>query len=103
MTDDEIKARLLGLATEAQRTLVSRIEALLPEIEAALSAGAKRSQVVELLNEAGIEIDANAFGVYMHRLRARANRLTVPIGPIPAPPVASKAAPTTKANKVASK
>lgn len=83
MTDDSIRERLLALTSQEQRSVISRIETLLPEIEAAFAAGAKRAAILEILNDEGIQLEAAVFTTYLHRLRARRDRQVVPAAPLP--------------------
>jgi hypothetical protein len=69
MSDENIKAKLLQIATAEQRSNFQRVAALLPEIEAALATGASRAAVVEILNSEGILISPEVFTTYMWRLK----------------------------------
>ena len=82
MTDEAIRARLLALTTEDQRSVIDRLETLLPEIEAAFAAGAKRAAILEILHDEGLEIEPALFSTYLHRLRTRKHRHTIPVPPL---------------------
>jgi len=69
MSDEKIKAQLLQLASAEHRSNFQRITALMPEIEAALGAGATRAAIVKILNAEGISVTTEVFTTYLWRLK----------------------------------
>lgn len=74
MSNESLKRRLEALANASQRTAIERMRDVLPQIEAAIDAGASRKQIVEALNEEGIEVTLTVFSTYLTRLRYQARQ-----------------------------
>jgi hypothetical protein len=75
MSNESLKARLLALTTSNERAIVRRMADVLPEIEAAVEAGATRVQIVEALNAEGIPVTVTTFATYLSRLRNQRRRM----------------------------
>jgi hypothetical protein len=69
MADENIKLALRALATEKEISNFQRMKNLLPDIEAALEAGATRKAVIATLKSEGLDIAPDTFSVYMGRLK----------------------------------
>ena len=78
-------------------SLTSELFALLPEIDAALAAGASREEVRLALAEQGLSVSPGAFRGALYRARKRRDKGRSPV-PEPAPAAAKpRAAPADKA------
>jgi len=63
------KLKELSSFDNAARTKISRLKQLLPEIEKAVEAGVSRVKIVEVLNEYGLSLTLQSYGVMMNRLK----------------------------------
>jgi hypothetical protein len=98
MSNESLKARLLALSTSTERAIVRRMADVLPEIEAAVEAGASRAAIVEALNEEGIAVTVKTFATYLSRLRNQRRRLAPSAAAQAAKPTATEnPAPTAAA------
>jgi hypothetical protein len=95
MDREALSAELRALAeTKAKDppTKTGRLRALLPEVEAALAAGATHAEVVEKLRAFGLDMTVAVFGKTLERLR-RAGKNALPSQPA----MADEPAPMTAA------
>jgi len=66
-----MRQRLLELASSSDRQKFAQIQELYPEIEAALEAGASRSQITAALRAEGLDISDQLFTNYVNKIRHR--------------------------------
>ena len=67
------KLQELSSFDNSARTKISRLKQLLPEIEKAVEAGVSRVKIVEVLNEHGLNLTLQSYGVMMNRLKNNSN------------------------------
>lgn len=94
MNKESLTAELLALAQaqpdDPTRSKAARLRAVLPAVEAALSAGTSREKVLEKLKEHGLDMSLAVFNTTLRRVRAARNKKSEP-APAPAVPVAQVA------------
>lgn len=91
MDQDRAKRGLRELATTvARRSKIQQLASVLPDVEAALAAGATRSEVMQRLKDSGLPMSPATFGSALARLR---KRLRPRGAPSTAAPRASQAGP----------
>jgi hypothetical protein len=74
VADNKVQQAIRTLANEEPRSLMARVRALLPDIEAAIAVGHTMTTVHQRLNLAGMQISYDVLRIYRRRLqRARQN------------------------------
>ena len=71
MIQNDLSVALAELCGSKERPVAARLREVLPMIEAALSAGATRKQVLKVLNENGFQLELGVFVTNLHRLRKK--------------------------------
>lgn len=72
MTNKSLSESLLALATDAsKRSKAARLREVYYEVEAALAAGVTQADVVQTLNDGGLEMTHATFKNTMQRIRAK--------------------------------
>ena len=86
MTDtDKLKSMIASL--EGQ-TVYSRLEPLMPDIDAKIKGGVPRAEIYEIIKSQGFEISEGSFYTYLYRYRKRNSKQASPVKTSnkPAPP-----------------
>ena len=86
MDDDPLIARLHQLASDPRnRPKAARLRDIVAEVEATLSAGVARVQVLDVLKEHGIDMSLATFATTLRRIRLKNGKTKVSPVPSPAP------------------